>query len=146
MPVSLCGEPFTPFPSRVAPPRPFVDLSYVPCAGQRYCAGPLAVRLDSAPTYTACRWPEFKEVTTTIALPPCGLINVHERTPRSWRGASATVANVGGRCHSERRWTAGFPRAAFAHTCAVQGAVDRVLPRVSAGLAWTERGIRGKGV
>jgi len=36
---SRCGEPWTPGRADVARPGLFVDRSYVPCAGQRYCAG-----------------------------------------------------------------------------------------------------------
>jgi len=34
-----CGDPGRPGEPTWPRPRPFVDRSYVPCAGQRYCAG-----------------------------------------------------------------------------------------------------------
>jgi len=39
MPAHRCGEPWTPGPSRRAPPRPFRRSQLCTCAGQRYCAG-----------------------------------------------------------------------------------------------------------
>jgi len=50
MPAHPVGNPGTPGPSRRGPAQAFsVDRSYVPCAGQRYCAGPLAVRSRLGP-------------------------------------------------------------------------------------------------
>jgi len=49
---AVVGNPGRPGPSRRGPAQAFfVDRSYVPCAGQRYCAWPLsgAPLVDSRP-------------------------------------------------------------------------------------------------
>jgi len=49
MPAHAVGNPGRPGRADVAPPRPFVDRSYVPCAGQRLLRRPLAVRSRLGP-------------------------------------------------------------------------------------------------
>jgi len=58
-------------PSDVAPPGLFVDRSYVPCAGQRYCAGHLAVRSRLGPNVDGVA-AGFKEVSYYHRVTPCG--------------------------------------------------------------------------
>jgi len=56
---SRCGNPGR-RPSRRGPARPFVDRSYVPCAGQRYCAA-ISGALSTRPQRRRRRWPDSKK-------------------------------------------------------------------------------------
>jgi len=96
---------------------------------------PLAVRSRLGPNVDGVA-AGFKEVSYYHRVTPAGLSNRARRTPVRGGVASATVANVGGRCIQATR-DAGFRRAACAHTGAVHGPVDPVLPRVAPALAWT---------
>jgi len=54
-------------------PRPglFVDRSYVPCAGQRYCAA-ISGALSTRPQRRRRRWPDSKRVSYYHRVTPCG--------------------------------------------------------------------------
>jgi len=130
---SRCGEPWTPGPSRRGPAQAFRRSQLCTCAGQRTGAA-ISGALSTRPQRRRRRWPD-QEVAHRVT--PCGLSNRARRTPPFVAGvASATVANVGGRCiqATRDRW---FPESGLAHTGAVHGACGSVLLRVAPALAWT---------
>jgi len=114
------------------PPSLFVDRSYVPCAGQRYCR-PLAVPLDS-PQRRRRRW----RIQRSELLPSrdaCGLSNRARRTPVRGGGCLRDVANVGVGAFRRRGPLVSGERPVLTQVRSM--ACGSVLPRVAPALAWT---------
>jgi len=134
---SRCGEPWTPGPSRRGPAQAFSSIAAMYPVLASATAPAISGALSTRPQRRRRRWPDSKEVSYYHRVTPCGLSNRARRTPRSWRGLPPRRSPTLGVGAFRRRGTAGFRRAACAHTGAVHGPVDPVLPRVAPALAWT---------
>jgi len=136
---SRCGEPWTPGPSRRAPPRLFVDRSYVALCWPALLRRPLAVRSRLGPNVDGVAGRFKRSELTSHRRDACGLSNrCTKDTPFVAGVCLPTVANVGGSGiqATRDRWFSG--ERPCAHTGAVHGAGGvPVLPRVAPALAWT---------
>jgi len=124
----------TPGPSRRGPPRPFRRSQLCTLCWPALLRRPLAVRSRLGPNVDASL-AGFKEVSYYHRVTPAGLSNRARRTPRSWRGLPPRRSPTLGVGAFRRRGTAGFRRAACAHTGAVHGACGSGSPTRSAGVS-----------
>jgi len=129
---SRVGNPGRPGRADVARPGLFVDRSYVPCAGQR-TAPAISGALSTRPNVRRRRWPDQRSelLPSRDAL---ALSNRARRTPRSWRGCSATVAKLGVGAIQRRGPLVSGERPVLTQVRSM--ALDPVLPRVAPALAW----------
>jgi len=132
---SRCGEPWTPGRADVAPPRPFRRSQLCTLCWPALLRRPLAVRSRLGPNVdgVAGRIQRSELLPSRDAL--AGLSNRARRTPRSWRGLPPRRSPTLGVGAFRRRGTAGFRRAACAHTGAVHGACGSGSPTRSAGVS-----------
>jgi len=104
-----------------------------PAAGQRYCAA-ISGALSTRPNVDGVAG----RIQRSELLPSrdaCGPEYRARRTPRSWRGLPPRRSPTLGSVAFRRRGTAGFRRAACAHTGAVHGACGSGSPTRSAGVS-----------
>jgi len=134
--LTLWGTLDAPGRADVAPPRPFRRSQLCTLCWPALLRRPLAVRSRLGPNVDGVAG-RIKEVSYYHRVTPAGLSNRARRTPRSWRGLPPRRSPTLGVGAFRRRGTAGFRRAACAHTGAVHGACGSVLPRVAPALAWT---------
>jgi len=122
--LTLWGKPWTPGAEPTwPPPRPFRRSQLCTLCWPALLRRPLAVRSSTRPQRRRRPLAGFKEVSYYHRVDalrglskPCT-----KDTPFVAGVASATVANVWGSVHSGDEGTAGFRRAACAHTGAVHG-------------------------
>jgi len=135
MPAHAVGNPGRPGRADVAPPRPFVDRSYVPCAGSA-TAPAISGALSTRPQRRRRRWPIQRSelLPSRDALRACS--NRARRTPRSWRGLPPRGRQRWGSVHSGDEGPLVFPESRpCAHTGAVHGACGSGSPTRSAGVS-----------
>jgi len=129
---SRCGNPGRPA-EPTWPAQAFSSIAAMYLCWPALLRRPLAVRSRLGPNVDGSL-AGFKEVSYYHRVTPCGLSNRARRTPRSWRGCLRDGRQRWGRCIQATR-TAGFRRAACAHTGAVHGACGSGSPTRSAALA-----------
>jgi len=129
---SRCGEPWTPGPSRRGPAQAFSSIAAMYPVLASATAPAISGALSTRPNVDGVAG-RIQRSSYYHRVTPCGLSNRARRTPRFVAGvASATVANVGGRCIQATRDRC-FRRAACAHTgagstCGPCGSSVSVLP------------------
>jgi len=128
-------EPWTPGPSRRGPAQAFRRSQLCTLCWPALLRRPLAVRSRLGPNVDGVAG----RIQRSELLPSRDALRAEYRARRTPVRAGlpprrSPTLGVGA---FRRRGTAGFRRAACAHTGAVHGPVDPVLPRVAPALAWT---------
>jgi len=129
---SRCGEPWTPA-EPTWPAQAFSSIAAMYPVLASATAPALAVRSRLGPNVDGVAG----RIQRSELLPSrdaCGLSNRARRTPRSCGGCLRDGRQRWGRCIQATR-TAGFRRAACAHTGAVHGACGSGSPTRSAGVS-----------